>query len=103
GMEVIVASNRLRCSSGFVDYGVTQHADIFGFDLDDIARLEIARWVKPRAGTGRRPRDDDVARHERGEGRDVVDEIAEAEDQSRGAIILPRFAVDPRRQADVGN
>src|SRR5207302_4406689 len=72
-------------------------------DLDDIARLEIARWVKPRAGTGRRPRDDDVARHERGEGRDVVDEIAEAEDQSRGAIILPRFAVDPRRQADVGN
>ena len=67
----------------------------------DVAGLEIARRIEPRAGAGRRSRDDDVAGHQRGEGRDVVDEIAEAEDQPRGAVVLPRLAVDARGQPDV--
>ena len=63
---------------GFVDDAVAQDADAFGLDLDDIAGLQIARRIEPRPRAGRRSRDDDVAGNQRREGRDVVDEVAEA-------------------------
>ena len=96
---------RLRpaMTRGFVDHAISQQADAVGFDLDHIARHKIARRIEPCAGAGRRSRDDDVARHQRGEGRDVVDQIAEAENQPAGAVILAQFAVDPRGEPDVGD
>ena len=101
-VEVIVAVHSLaEIDQASSATPLRKHADAFGFDLDDVAGLEIARRVEPRAGAGRRSRHDDVAGHQRGEGRDVVDEIAEAEDQPAGAVVLPRLAIDPRRQADV--
>src|SRR5665647_1361169 len=103
-LTVSAWSNRSHTVSWrFVDHAVAQGPDIVGLDLDDVAGLQIARRVEPRAGAGRRPRDDDVAGYQRGEGRDVADQISEAEDQPRGAIILPGLAVDPRRQPDVGD
>src|SRR5450759_4617894 len=101
-VTVIVLSNRSQTESwGLVDHAIAQHADIVGFDLDDIAGLEIARRIEPRTGAGRRSRDDDVAGHQRGEGRDIVDQIAEAEDQPARAVVLPGLAIDPRRQPDI--
>src|SRR5260370_19889659 len=81
-LGVITLSNRSWAASCvLVDHAVAQHAYILGLDFDDIAGFQITRRIEPRAGAGRRSRDDDVARHQRGEGRDIVDEIAEAEDQ----------------------
>src|SRR6202035_4509737 len=94
---------REQVVDGLVDYAIAQHADIFGLDLDDVAGFEVTRRIEARAGAGRRSRDDDIACYQRGEGRDVVDEIAEAEDQLRSAVVLPHLAVDPRRQPDVGD
>src|SRR5260221_8876802 len=75
-LEVIGLSNRSPEESwGLVDHAVAQHADIISLDLDDIAGLQIARRIEPRAGAGRRSRHDDVAGNERGEGRDIVDQI----------------------------
>src|SRR6185437_4418348 len=71
----------------FVDHAVAQQAYAFSLDLDDVARLEVARRVESRPGPGRRARDDDVASYQRREGRDVVDEIAETEDQPPGAVV----------------
>src|ERR1700704_6231078 len=103
-LGVITLSNRSWAASCvFVDHAVAQHADIVGLDLDDIAGFQIARRIEPRAGAGRRSRDDDVAGYQRGEGRDVVDQIAKAEDQPRGAVVLPGLAIDPRRQPDIGD
>src|SRR6202035_4543273 len=99
-LKVISSSNRLRALQGLVDHAIAQHADIIGLDLDDIAGLEVTRWIEPRAGAGRCSRDDNVAGHQRREGRDIVDQVTKAEDQSRGAVILPRLAIDPRPQPD---
>ena len=87
----------------FVDHAVAQLADAFRFDFDDIAGHKIPRRIEPRAGAGRRSRHDDIAGHQRGEGRDVVDQIAEAENQPAGAVVLAQFAVDARREPDVGD
>src|SRR5262249_32649931 len=57
--------------------------------------------IEPRARAGWRARDDDVAGHQRGEGRDIVEEVTEAKDQPACAIILPRLAIDAGGQADV--
>ena len=103
-LTVIALSNRLRAESwGFVDHAIAQHADVVGFDLDDVAGFQIARRIEPRAGAGRRSRDDDIAGHQRREGRDIVDQIAKAEDQPAGAVVLPGLAVDPRGQPDIGD
>src|SRR5450631_1102277 len=103
-LTVIAWSNRLRAASwGLVDHAIAQGPDIVGFDLDHVAGFQVARRIEPRAGAGRRPRDDDVARHQRDEGRDIIDEIAKAEDQPAGAVVLPRLAVDAGRQPDVGD
>src|SRR5258706_5231111 len=92
-------SNRSRTNSwGLVDYAIAQHADIVGLDLDDIAGLQVARRIEPRAGAGWRSRDNDIAGPQRRERRDIIDQVTEAEDQPAGAVILPRLAVDPRRQ-----
>src|SRR4051794_13805668 len=91
-VEVIVLSNRSKDQSGFVDDAVAQQADAFGFDLDDVAGLEVTRRIEPRAGPGRRARHDDVAGHQRREGGDVAEQIAEAENQPAGAVVLPRLA-----------
>src|SRR6516164_6123486 len=99
---VVIVSFQL-CSRSFVGHAVAQDAHALGFDLDHVAGLEVARWIKPRAGAGRCARDDDVAGYERGEGRDVVDEVAEQEDQPRGVVVLPRLAIDARGQPDIGN
>src|SRR3979411_2795544 len=102
-LRVIALSNRSRTDSwGLVDHAIAQGPDIVGLDLDDVAGFQIARRIEPRAGAGRRSRDDDVACYQRGEGRDVVDQIAKAEDQPPGAVVLPGLAIDPRRQPDVG-
>src|SRR5882757_4654982 len=100
-VEVMALSTRWLV--GFVDDAVAQNSDTFGLDLDDIAGLQIARRIEPRPGAGRRAGDDDIAWHQRREGRDVVDEVAEAEDQPRGAVVLPDFAADARGQADIGD
>src|SRR6186713_1585441 len=103
-LTVIVLPNRSRTSSGgFIDHAVAQHTDAIGLDLDDIAWLEVARRIEPRAGAGRRTGDDDVAWHQRGKGRDIVEQIAKAEDQPSGAVVLPRLAIDPRGQSDIGD
>src|ERR1700681_3151003 len=99
----IALSDCSQASYGLVDHAVTKYADIVRFDLNDVAGFQIARRIKPRAGAGRRPRDDDVAGRQGREGRDIVDQVTKAEDQPGGAILLPRFAIDPRRQPDVGD
>src|SRR5262249_53517879 len=98
-IEVIIVVRSLL----FVDYAVAKRTDAFGFDLDHVARLEPARRIEAGAGARRRARNDDITGHQRRKGRDVVDEVAEAEDQPRGAILLPEFAIDLRGQADVGD
>ena len=100
----MVLSNRLQeNASGLVDHAVAQSPDAVGLDLDDIAGFEPARRIEAGAGAGRRARDDHVAGHQRGEGRDVVDQIAEGEDQPAGAVVLARLAVDAGGQPDVGD
>src|SRR5262245_47142471 len=88
-------------SGSFVDDAVAQDADAFGLDLDDIAGLEVARRIESCTGAGRCTCDDDVAGHQRGEGRDVVEKEAEAEDHPPGAVILTCLAIDACGQADV--
>src|SRR5215472_17706732 len=100
---VVIVFVQLLCSRSFVGHTVAQEAHTLRFDLDHVAGLEIARRIKPCTGAGRRARDDDVAGHERRESRDIVDEIAEREDQPRGAVVLPRLAVDARGQADISD
>src|SRR4029077_16191834 len=80
---------------------IAQLAYAVGFDFDDVTGLEVARRVTPCGGPRPRPRPADVAGYQRGEGRDIVDEVAEAEDQPSGAVVLPRLAVDARREPDV--
>src|SRR5580693_3637464 len=102
-LKVILSSNRLRALQGLVDHAIAQHADVVSLDLDDVAGLEVTRRIEPRAGASRRSRDDDVAGHQRREGRNIIDEVAETEDQAAGAIVLPPFAIDASRQPNVGD
>src|SRR5580658_9991526 len=98
-LSVMAWSNRWA-SERLVDHAVAQHADIFGFNFDHVAGLQIARRIEPRAGAGRGARDNDIAGYERREGRNIIDQVAKAEDQPRRAVILPCFAVDSGRQPD---
>src|SRR5690349_5584697 len=89
-MEVMVLAFVLA-SWIFVDDGVAEHAKSVRLDLDDVAGLQPARRIEARTGAGRRASDDDVARHKGRKSRDIVDEITEAEDQPRRAVLLPRL------------
>src|SRR5689334_8093737 len=97
-MEVMAVASWI-----LVDDGVAEHAEALGFNLDDVAGFQPARRIEARAGAGRRARHDDVAGYKGREGRDIVDEITEAKDQPRRAILLPCLAIDSGGQADVGN
>src|SRR5690606_14682149 len=87
----------------FIDDGVAQHSDAFGLDRDGVARLQPDRWIEPGTGAGRRAGNDDVAGDKGSEGRDIGEELAEAEDHPPGAILLPDLAVDTGGQPDVGD
>src|SRR5260370_2362209 len=102
--EVILLSNRSKTGSwSLVDHAVAQHADMFGLHFDDIAGLQIARRGEPRAGAGRRSRNNDGTCYQRGEGRDVDDEIAKTENPPARAVVPPPPAVYPARQPATGD
>ncbi len=64
-----------------------QDADAVGLDLDHIAGFQPDRRIKARACPGGGAADDDIAGHQRGEGRDIGDDLAEAEHHPAGAIL----------------
>src|SRR5215471_11210436 len=94
--------NRSVTTPGFllVGDGVAEDANARDFHLDDVARHEEARWVKTSSRAGGRPGGDDIAGLERGERRDVSDEVGNREEHVRGRVVLADFAVDARRDAD---
>src|SRR5437870_5054212 len=75
---------------------VDQYPHLAHFDLHRISRLHPHRRIAARADAARCAGDDDVARLERGEGRDVVDEPREAVDHLLGGSVLHDLAVEPR-------
>src|SRR5918994_674650 len=72
---------------------VLERPDLLDHDPDGVARLQVDGWVAevpdPCGGPGR----DHVARLERGELRDVLDQAGDVEDHLGGARALHRLAV----------
>src|SRR5712691_8012443 len=85
--------------SRLVHHPVAQHANLRRLDLDDVAGLEPHRRIAMHAGAGRRPGPDQVARLERRERADVVDQPGEAPGQALGRVLLAQLAVDAGRDA----
>src|SRR5574343_1279836 len=78
---------------GVVDDGVDQAADAFDFSFDHVARLDVRQAFR-RAGQ------DDVARIQGHEGRQVFDQRRDDENHVGGRAFLRRLAVDARRQLE---
>src|SRR4029077_5812057 len=94
---------------GFRGNDVAEDTDAGGFHLDQIAGLQPARWIEPRARPGRGAGCDHVARLQRREGRKIGDQEIERKHQPLGGIVLAHLAVDagddivrPARIAFVG-
>src|SRR6266480_854492 len=75
---------------------IHQHAHPAHFDLYRISGLHPHRRIAARADAARGAGDDDVARLERGESGDVVDEPRDAVDHLFGGGVLHHLAVEPR-------
>src|SRR5688572_30774504 len=73
--------------------GVLEDADLVDLDLNVVAGLHPDRRGAPRADSARRAGDDHVARHERGPGRDVLDDLRDLEDHLLGGCVLHALAV----------
>src|SRR4051794_38421532 len=78
----------------FGNHAVAERADAGGLHLDNVAGLQPARRIEPRAGAGRRAGGYHVAGLQRREGRQVGDQSVERKHQALGGILLAHLAVD---------
>src|SRR5712691_12253897 len=75
---------------------IYQHSHLAYFDLHGIAGLHPNRGSTARADAARGAGDDDVARLERGESGNVVDEPRDAVNHLLGGGVLHDLTVEPR-------
>src|SRR5438876_661017 len=83
-------------SRSLVYDGITQHADFFNLDLDDVAGFEEDWRLAGEADAGRGTGCDDVSRHEVEDGRAIFDQPWDREDEHRRIARLYHGAVDTR-------
>ena len=62
-------------------------------NFNHITGFEIDWRIKPRAGTRRRSRDNDITRHQGGERGDIFNLAADGKNHAAGAIILTQLPV----------
>src|SRR5690606_20405388 len=79
-------------------YRVGQATDVADLHLDDVAGLQEQRRVALEPHATRGAGDDDVARLQRREARDVVDQARDAEDKLGRAGLLHHLAIEPGGQ-----
>src|SRR5215472_1060205 len=97
------SSHSVRLRAGcdpLVGDGVHEDAYAADFDFHDIPWNEVPGRIEARSRAGRRSSGDHVARLERGEGRDVANEIRDRKEHVVRGVVLPRFAVDASRDPD---
>src|SRR5437870_1945933 len=83
-----------------LDDPVTLGTEARDAHLDDVARLEILRWLAAVAHARRRPRGDHVAGAQRHEAAHVGHQVLDGKDHLRGVPVLPALPIDRRPQGE---
>src|SRR5437879_6304387 len=81
-----------------VDNAIAQRADLRHLHFHHVAGLEPQRRIAVHARACRRAGPDEIARLERGEGADVVDQPGKAPGETVSGVLLAQLAIDARGQ-----
>src|SRR2546421_794611 len=78
---------------------VLDHSQTFDFDTNRVPGIQETWRIEAHSDPVRRTREDQVAGPQSARLCDEVDQLLAAEEQVRGAAVLPELPVDPRSQA----
>ena len=85
----------------FGNHGIAERAQVIDLDLDDIARLEPDRRLARHADARGRAGEDQVARLQGENSREISDQLVDLEDELAGARVLHGLAIQPQADAEV--